>query len=164
MNYQTILALAGCLALAGFLVYRYCIRGGGRLRLRDVFYLGHVFLLAVFIFSLIMGSWLFLTNLRHRRAFDRGVWNGYPEQRVQMVDDLIHHHLLDGKPLAGVEGLLGTPLRVFKDSLGCRLGYYLGVPRGAFSADPVFLIVEIRGGRAEKYFVKAGVPYVYNPD
>lgn len=164
MNYPTILLLAACLSVAGYLIYRYCIRGAGKVGWRDVLYLGHVFFFGVLIFGAVMGGWLFFTNLQRHRGFDRQLWNGYPEQRVAMVDDLIRHHLLDAKPLAGVEGLLGTPLRVFKDSLGCRLGYYLGVRKGPFSADPEFLIVDIRNGRAGHYYVRPGVPYVYNPD
>jgi hypothetical protein len=163
MNYPTILTLAGCTALAGFIVYRFCIRVNGKVRLRDIFYLGHVFILAVLIFAGIMGGYLTLTHVQHHRAFDSGLWNAEPEKRIEMADDLIRHHLLDARPVSEVTGLLGSPLRVIKDSLGSRLGYYVGIPKGPFSADPEFLIVDIRNGRAGRYYLKPGVPYVNTP-
>jgi len=163
MNSPTILTLLGCLALASFIVYRSFIRGNGKLRLRDLFYLGHVFILSLLIFVAVMGSYMVLTRLPVHRRFDDQAWNMDPERRVEMIDDLFHRRLLDKKPASYITALLGNPLRVFKDSLGYRMGFYLGVPKGPFSADPEFLIVDIRNGQSDRYYIKPGVPYVNNP-
>jgi hypothetical protein len=163
MNYPTILTLTGCIALACFLVYRGCIRDSGKVRLRDVFYLGHVFILTVVLFVTVMGGYLVLTRLPTHRPFDRRLWSADPERRVEMVDDLFHRRLLDKKPASDIKELLGAPLRVFKDSLGYRMGFYLGIPKGPFCADPDFLIVDVRNGRAGRYYIKPGIPYVNNP-
>jgi hypothetical protein len=160
MNYPTIVMLTGCTALAGFIVYRYFIRGNGKAGLRDIFYLGHVFILTLLIFVGIMGSYMVLTRLPQHRAFDRRLWDAEPGRRIEMANDLLRHHLLDAKPLSAVKELLGAPVYVIDDSLGSRLGYYLGIPKGPFSVDPEFLIVDIRNGHAGHNYLQTGVPFV----
>jgi hypothetical protein len=160
MNYPTILTLLGCIALACFIVYRYCIRSKGGFRPRDIFYLGHVFVLTVLIFVVVMGGYMVLTRLPHRRAFDRGLWAGEPGRRIEMADDLLRRRLLDAKPAAEIKELLGSPVCELSDSLGYRLGYYLGIPKGPFAADPVFLIVDIRNGQAGRSYLQNGVPFI----
>jgi len=160
MNYPTILILTGCAALAGFLIYRWCLRGKGKLRARDLFYLGHVFILTLLIFVVVMGGYMVLTRLPVHRAFEQRSWLAEPGRRVEMVGDLLHRRLLDAKPIASIKELLGSPVSVFDDTLGYRLGYYLGIPKGPFSADPIFLLVDIRNGHAAKSYLQTGVPFV----
>lgn len=160
MNYPTILVLTGCAALAGFLIHRWCLAGRGKLQLRDLFYLGHVFILTLLIFIIVMGGYMVLTRLPKHRAFEQRSWLADPGRRVEMADDLLRRHLLDKKPLASIKELLGSPASVFDDSLGYRLGYYLGIPKGPFSVDPIFLMVDIRNGHAGHSYLQTGVPFV----
>jgi hypothetical protein len=156
----TILVLFGCAVVATLVVYRSCVYGKRRLRIQDIFYLGHVFILTLVLFCSGVGGYLFITRHPRHSDFKEEQWKAEPERRVELVDDLMHRRLLDSKDVAGVKALLGKPVRVFDDSLGYRLAYYLGVKRGPFSTDPDFLIVGFSKEHVGDYYIKPGVPYI----
>jgi len=157
---STILVLLGCAVVAAFIVYRSCVYGKRRLRVHDIFYLGHVFILTLVLFFSGVGGYLLITRHPRKTAFTEERWKADPEKRAELVDDLMRRRLLESKDVADVKALLGRPVRVFDDSLGYRLAYYLGVKRGPFSTDPDFLIVDIRKGHVGHYYIKPGVPYI----
>ena len=157
---STILVLLCCAVVAVFIVYRSCVHGKRRLRIQDIFYLGHVFILTLVLFCSGAGGYLWITRHPRHSDFNEERWKAEPEKRAELVDDLIRRRLLDSKDVAGVKALLGKPLKVFDDSLGYRLGYYLGVKRGPFSTDPDFLIVDIIREHVGDYYIKPGVPYI----
>ncbi|MEW4282408.1 hypothetical protein [Priestia koreensis] len=65
--------------------------------------------------------------------FDQDRWNNHPEERVDMVDNLLEEVTLKGKTKLEITTLLGkqNPKAYFKEPT--NLVYYLGDERGIFS-------------------------------
>lgn len=73
--------------------------------------------------------------------FDQDRWNNHPEERVDMVDNLLEEVTLKGKTKLEITTLLGkqNPKAYFKEPT--NLVYYLGDERGIFSIDSEWLII-----------------------
>ncbi|UNL86825.1 hypothetical protein [Priestia koreensis] len=73
--------------------------------------------------------------------FDQDRWNNHPEERVDMVDNLLEEVTLKGKTKSEITTLLGKqdPKAYFKKPT--NLVYYLGDERGIFSIDSEWLII-----------------------
>lgn len=159
MAFNTWSVLMSCSLIALLAVYRYFIHGR-KLKAGDIFYLGHVFVLACFLVTLYMTVSMTIKFHQHCMTFDQHRWKTDPEKRVEIVDDLIRSGLLKSKSGVEIAGLLGSPVRTYKDSTGDRLGYYLGIRNTPFQIDPEFLMVELKKGYVSRYYIKKGVPYI----
>ena len=149
-----------CLSISLLIIFKTCISKTRKLRISDVFYLGHVFILTLLLYAAY--SIIYYNFIFHQRSlkFSQSLWNAEPERRVELVDDLIHSKMLDQTDSARVTSLLGTPMREFRNGANLRIGYYLGFPDKMLVIDPDFLIVEFEKGKVVKYYRKPGVPYI----
>lgn len=152
------IVLLVCLTISVFIIFKACIPKTRKLRIADVWYLGHVFILTLLLFTAY--SAIYYNFLFHQRKlpFSHSLWNA-DQRRVDIVDDLIASKMLDRTDSAGVIGLLGKPMREYRDGAKLRMGYYLGFPNKVLAIDPDFFIVEFENGKVVKYYQKAGVPY-----
>ncbi len=83
---------------------------------------------------------------------DEGVTNRKPYPRLQMADDLLRRHILDGLPADSVEALLGPKPKT--DYFAARdYVYWLGPERGWVRIDSEWLVIDLgvdgRVARAE---------------
>jgi hypothetical protein len=98
--------------------------------------------IALSVAVFVLGLWFF--EHPHRR-FDSAVWKSPSTQatvRLQMADDLTHHHKLIGLTRMEVVTLLGEPPKTeyFK---GFDLVYLLGPERGFISIDSEWLVIRL---------------------
>lgn len=155
-NGKVILALFGLISF--FIVRRICIPRNRKWKISDVFYLGHVFVLSLFLFTLYSFCYYSISFREKRSGFNQSLWNADREKRVGMVDDLVSQKILDSKDTNAITHLLGAPARIVRDSLINKWQYYVGFRNAPFEIDPSFLIVEIKGGLVQKYYTIPGIP------
>lgn len=129
------------------------------IKLNDIFYLGHVFFLSVFIFFIYSYCFLNIKFTQEKKSFKKQLWKGDIETRSTMVDDLIYNNILRTKLETEVIDLLGKPIRTYNENKLIKLAYYVGFRNKPFAVDPELLIVEIKNGHVDKYYLVAGVPY-----
>lgn len=144
--------------LSLILVRRFAIPRDRKLKLRDLFLLGHVALAAAV--GYVLYSYVFLSVAFHekRLAFDAGRWHASREKRIEMLDDLVDRKLLESKDTNTVIRMLGSPVRIIRDDTRAALEFYTGFRHAPFEVDPTFLFVEITKGKVTDYYVIPGIP------
>lgn len=100
------------------------------------------------IFCLII-LFLFCRNIiKHTFSTER--WKKYPENRVDMVDNLLENHDLVGMNKEEVILLLGQPTETVYFKTENNIVYYLGPERGFIRIDSEWLVLEFREHRVSQ--------------
>lgn len=157
MNSPTILLATFLFSLA--VIYGLLMKKKGRIVLKDIFYLGHAFVLTLLLFWAYTAIYLAVTFRESRISFDKGAWGSNKEQRVCMVDDLMGRKVLNALNEENVVALLGDPMRKYTDSTGVKYAYYLGFRNKPLAIDPQFLLLVFKHGQVDNYYLKEGVSY-----
>jgi hypothetical protein len=139
-------------------VRRFGIPRDRKLKPKDVFLLGHAFLLATALY--VAYSFLFLSAVFHqtKKPFDVHRWHADRERRIEMLDDLVDRNLLASKDTNTVIRMLGSPVRIIRDDTRAALEFYTGFRHAPLEVDPTFLFVEITKGVVTDYYVIPGIP------
>lgn len=83
-------------------------------------------------------------------TFSTEKWEKYPENRVDMVDDLLEKNELLGMTKQEVFLLLGQPTENAYFKTENNMVYYLGPERGLIRIDSEWLVLEIQENRVSK--------------
>jgi len=157
MNSNVILLAIFILSLA--CIYGLLMKRKGRIVPKDIFYLGHVFILTLLLFWAYTAIYLAVTFRERHFPFDKEVWRSNREERVCMVDDLIRRKVLNSLNEDNTVALLGDPMEKRKDSVSVRYAYYLGFRNNALAIDPEFLMLKFKKGQLDNYYLSKGVPH-----
>ena len=157
MSSSTILLIISIISLV--IIYSIVMKKNGRIVLKDIFYLGHAFLLSLLIFVAYTAIYLAVTFRETHFPFNKVAWRNDMEKRVCMVDDLMGRKVLHSLDEDNVVALLGDPMRKYKDTASVKYAYYLGFRNKALAIDPQFLLLVFKNGQVDNYYLKEGVPY-----
>lgn len=146
--------------LSCLIVYRAFLFRKPLLKLQNLFYLGHVFVLTVLLFSIYAYVFLHVKFKQEKKVFNQELWKTDVEGRAAIVDNLIDHDILRAKRQTEVIELLGPPIRTYYENKLIKMAYYAGFRNKPFAIDPEFLMVEIKNGYVDRYYLKEGVPYL----
>ena len=105
---NAIIVLFVCLSISLLVIFKTCIKTR-KLRFSDVFYLGHVFILTMLLFTAYSIIYYKILFHQRRSTFSQLLWNAEPERRVELVDDLI-----------AVDRLCGRAKRVCREHRECE--------------------------------------------
>ena len=83
---------------------------------------------------------------RFQHTFTTERWLSTPEQRVDLVDNLLGRYDLEGMSVHEVKALLGEET-VYSTDSGAFLSYELGMEPGLISIDCAFLTLKLEDGR-----------------
>lgn len=157
---NSIIILSICAVLSCIIVYRIFLLRKSILTLHNIFYLGHIFLVTMLLFAVYSYVFLHLKFREEKKIFSKELWKADMEGRTAIVDHLIESHILNERLPTEVVILLGKPIRTYQEkNKSIKMAFYLGFRNRPFMIDPEFLIVEIKDGRVDRYYLKEGVPY-----
>ncbi len=156
LNGKLILAILILLSL--LMVRRFGVPRGRKVKAKDLFLLGHVFVISLALYGIYSYCLLQVSFHENRRAFNSPSWQANREKRIEMLDDLVDRELLSSKDSNTVIGMLGHPVRIIRDSTRSALEFYTGFRQAPFQADPTFLFVEITKGTVTDFYVIPGIP------
>ncbi|WP_169818309.1 hypothetical protein [Shimazuella kribbensis] len=100
--------------------------------------------LSVLLLMIAIGDW------KESIHFTSKKWRERVDQRVFIVDNLLHHYRLKGKSKAEVIQLLGKPTETEYFKQSNNIVYYLGDERGYISIDSEWLVVTFGNNREDK--------------
>jgi hypothetical protein len=155
-NGKLVLILFFLLSL--LVVLRVFIPRDRKIKPKDIFLLGHVFILTILLYG--GYSYVFFSTAFHEKklAFNADRWRTDREKRIEMLDDLVDRKLLESKDTNTVIRMLGAPVRIIRDDTRAALEFYTGFRHAPFEVDPTFLFVEITKGAVTDYYVIPGIP------
>jgi len=144
--------------LLSLVIVWWTCRGRRRPEWKDIFLLGHVFVLTLLIYGLY--TYCFFSVVFHKKQvpFDEQLWVGDRERRAEMLDDLVDRRRLQQKDSMVVIRTLGAPVRIMRDDTKCALEYYAGFRQAPFNIDPSYLFVEITKGVVTDTYIIPGFP------